>query len=67
MPTKCRSFWDRARAAHKIVREVRQNALILSLWWLELSDFDNSRHEGGHGRCRQNCVVGFGIVHVQRA
>ena len=45
-------FWDRARAPHVIVREARQNALIRSLWWLEVKDCNKNCHEGGHGRCR---------------
>ena len=35
-----------------IAREARQNALIRSLWWLEVKDCNENRHEGGHGRCR---------------
>ena len=31
-------FWDLARAACVIAREPRQNALICSLWWLEVID-----------------------------
>ena len=66
MPTKCRCWsWDGARAARVIAREARQNALICSLWWLALSDMDESRHEGGHGRCRQNVIVRFVIVRAQ--
>ena len=65
MPTKWRCwFWDRARIACVIAREARQNALICSLWWLEEMDCNESRHEGGHWRCRQNDVIGFGIVHA---
>ena len=64
MPTKWRCwFWDRARV---IAREARQTALLHSLWWLEVKDCNENRHEGGHGRCRQNGVVGFGIVRAQR-
>ena len=50
------------RAARVIAREARQNALICSLWWLEVKDCNENRHEGGHWRCRQNGVVGFGIA-----
>ena len=68
MPTKCRCwFWDRARAARVIARGARQNALIRSLWWLELSDLDESWYVGGHRLCRQNAVVGLGMVRAQRA
>ena len=34
-----------------IAREARQNALIRSLWWLEVNDCNENHHEGGHGRC----------------
>ena len=44
-------FWDRARAARVIARKARQNALIRSLWWLEVKDCNENRHEGGHGHC----------------
>ena len=65
MPTKWRCwFLDRARAARVIAREARQNALIRSLRWLEVKDCNENRHEGGHGRCRRNGVVGFGIARV---
>ena len=57
---------DRARAARVIAREARQNALICSLWWLEVIDC-NKRHAGRHGHCRQNGVVGFGIAPAQLA
>ena len=50
-----------------IAREAPQNALICSLWWQEVKDCNENRHEGGHGRCRQNGVVGFGIARAQRA
>ena len=43
--------WDRARAARVIARIARQNALIRSLWWLEVKDCNENRHEGGHGHC----------------
>ena len=66
--TECRClFWDRARAARVFAREARQNALIRSLWWLEVKDCNENRHEGGHGHCRRNGVVGFGIARVQHA
>ena len=29
---------------------------------LEGKDCDENAHEGGHGRCRQNCIVGFWVV-----
>ena len=35
--------------------------------WLELSDLDKSRHEGGHGCYQQNDIVRFWITHMQRA
>ena len=39
MPTKWHCwFWDRTCAACVIAREPRQNALICSLWWLEVID-----------------------------
>ena len=60
-------FWDTARAARVIAREARQNALICSLWWLEVKDCNENRHEGGHGRCRQNGIVSLGIALAQRA
>ena len=43
--------WDRAQAARVIAREERQKAVIRSLWWLEVKDCNENRHEGGHGRC----------------
>ena len=55
-------FWDRARAARVIAREARQKALTCSLWWLEVMDCSENWHEGGHGHCRRNGVVGFGIA-----
>ena len=60
-------FWDRMRPARIVAREACQNALICSLWWLEVMDCSENRHEGGHGRCRRNGVVGFGIAQAQRA
>ena len=67
MPTKWRCrFWDLARAACVIAREARQNALIRSLWWLEVKDCNENWHEGGHGHCQQNGVVGFGNARKQR-
>ena len=56
-----------SRAARVIAREARQNTLICSLWCLEVMDCSENRHEGGHGRCRQNGIVGFGIAHAQFA
>ena len=35
----------------RIVREARHKAVIRSLWWLEVKDCNENRHEGGHGRC----------------
>ena len=60
-------FWDRARATRAIVREARQNALIRSLWWLELKDCNENRHERwlGHGRRLEG--LGFGIARAQLA
>ena len=29
---------------------------------LEGKDCDENAHEGGHGRCRQNGIVGFWVV-----
>ena len=49
-----------------IARKARQNALIRSLWWLEVKDCNENRYEGGHGRCRQNGVVGLGIARTHR-
>ena len=40
-----------AREARVIARGARQNALIRSLWWLELSDLDESWYVGGHRLC----------------
>ena len=66
MPTKWRCwFWDHARAAHVIAREARQNALICSLWWLEVIDCNENLHEGGHGLCQQNDLVGFGMARAE--
>ena len=67
MPTKWRCrFWDRARTMRVFACKARLNALIRSLWRLELSDLDKSWHEGGHGRYQLNGVVGFGITCAQR-
>ena len=41
---------------------MRQNTLIRSLWWLELKDCNENRHEGGYGRSLRNGIVGFGIT-----
>ena len=68
MPTKLRIwFLDRARVARVIAREARHNALICSFWWLEVKDCSENWHEGGHGHCQQNCVVGLGIACAQCA
>ena len=58
--------WDPARIARVIAHEALQNALFRSLWWLELLDLDESRHEGRHRCCRRNGVVGFGIARAAR-
>ena len=55
-----------ARAVCVNVREVRQNALIRSLWWQKVKDCNENWHEGGHGHCKQNGIVGFGIAGTQR-
>ena len=60
-------FWDRARATRAMAREARQNALIHSLWWLEVTDLDENRCQGRWRQRRQNVVVGFGITRAQRA
>ena len=51
----------------RVAREARLNALICSLWWLEVMDCSENRHEGGYGHCRQNGVVGFGIARARSA
>ena len=38
----CRTAW----AAHVIAHEARQNALIRRLFWLEVKDCNENRHEG---------------------
>ena len=40
---------NKRRTAHVIAREARQNALICSLWWLEVKDCNENRHEGEKG------------------
>ena len=55
------------RAALAIAREVRQTSLICSVGWLEVTDYNEIRHERGHERCRQNGVVGFEIERAQCA
>ena len=35
-----------------LASKARQKAVIPSLWWLEVKDCNENRHEGGHGRCR---------------
>ena len=32
---------------------------------LEGKDCDENAHEGGHGRCRQNGIVGFGMARAE--
>ena len=54
---------DRMRPACIVAREACQNALICNLWWLEVMDCGENRHEGGHG----HCLVKFGIACAQRA
>ena len=51
-----------ARAAHVIAHEARQNALIRRLFWLEVKDCNENRHEGGYGRTLSIGIVGFGIT-----
>ena len=51
-----------ARAAH-----VRQNARIRRLFWLEVKDCNENRHEGVFGCCRQNGIVGLGIACAQQS
>ena len=34
-----------------IARQVRQNTLFHSLWWLEVKDFNENWHKGGYGCC----------------
>ena len=55
----------RARSPRNCARSALK-CTYLELRWLELSDFDESRHEGGHGHCQRNGVVGFGIARAQR-
>ena len=55
-----------ARAAHVIAHEARQNALIRRLFWLEVKDCNENRHEGVYEYCRQNGIVGFGIACAQQ-
>ena len=43
---------SQTRAVRVIAREARQKAVIRSLWWLEVKDCNENRHEGGHGRCQ---------------
>ena len=59
-------FWDRGHAAHVIARKVHQNTLICCLWWLEVKDFNENQHEGGHGGCQENDFVKFWIAHAER-
>ena len=47
-----------------IAREACQNALICSLWLLEVIDCNENLHEGGHGLCQRNDVNGFGMARV---
>ena len=49
-------FWDCMRPARTVTREACQNALICSLWLLEVIDCNENLHEGGHGLCQQNDV-----------
>ena len=49
-------FWDRMRPARIVAREACQNALICSLWLLEVIDCNENLHEGGHGLCQRNDV-----------
>ena len=66
MLTKWRCwFWDPVRAPHVIVHKARQNALIRSLWWLEVKDCNENWHEGGYGRSLSNGIVGFGITRAK--
>ena len=55
-----------ARAAHVIAHEARKNALIRRLFWLEVKDCNENRHEGVYGRYQQNGIVGFGIACAQQ-
>ena len=41
-----------ARAAHVIAHEACQNTLICRLFWLEVKDCNENRHEGVFGCCR---------------
>ena len=58
-------FWDRMRPARIVAREACPNALICSLWLLEVIDCNENLHEGGHGLCQQNDVVGFGMARTE--
>ena len=46
------------------MRAGRVFGLIRSSWRLELSDLDKSWHDGEHGSCLRNGVVGFGNASV---
>ena len=56
-----------ARAAHVIAHEAPKNALIRRLFWLEVKDCNENRHEGVFGCCRQNGIVGLGIACAQQS
>ena len=58
-------FWDRMRPARIVAREACLNALICSLWLLEVIDCNENLHEGGHGLCQRNDVVGFGMARTE--
>ena len=53
---------EMACAEYVILRNAHQNTLICSLSWLEVRDCNGNWYEGGHGRCRQNGIVGFWVV-----
>ena len=58
-------FWDRTRPARIVARKAYQNSLIASLWLLEVIDCNENLHEGGHGLCQLNDVVGFGMARAE--
>ena len=50
-----------ARAAHVIAHEACQNALIHRLFWLEVKDCNENRHEGVYGVADRMALLVLGL------
>ena len=59
--TKCYyQIWYRAA---RVISQSATKCTYLQFMVLEGKDCDENAHEGGHGCCRQNGIVGFWVVH----